>query len=135
MVDALSHLWRSLSLSLSHAVFVFCNLNVCCYYFILLFYFWPGQVGMMLRGMGFGNKTLLYVASGKIYNEKKYMAPLRQLFPLLETKETLASADELAPFKVTLITVTLPLCVLHCFSLLTLFTVLFSRGILLGWQH
>ncbi|XP_078157487.1 O-fucosyltransferase 9-like isoform X2 [Carex rostrata] len=59
----------------------------------------PLEVGMMLRGMGFGNKTLLYVASGKIYNAKKYMAPLRQLFPLLETKETLASADELAPFK------------------------------------
>lgn len=54
----------------------------------------------MLRGMGFGNTTSVYVASGKIYNAEKYMAPLRQLFPLLETKETLASADELAPFKV-----------------------------------
>ncbi|KAJ4751846.1 O-fucosyltransferase-like protein [Rhynchospora pubera] len=59
----------------------------------------PLEVGMMLRGMGFDNRTMLYVASGKIYNAKKYMAPLRQLFPLLETKETLASADELAPFK------------------------------------
>ncbi|XP_020106475.1 uncharacterized protein At1g04910 [Ananas comosus] len=59
----------------------------------------PMEVGMMLRGMGFGNTTSLYVASGEIYNAKKYMAPLRQLFPLLETKETLASADELAPFK------------------------------------
>lgn len=54
----------------------------------------------MIRGMGFGNTTTIYVASGKIYNAQKYMAPLRQLFPLLETKETLASADELAPFKV-----------------------------------
>ncbi|RRT73675.1 hypothetical protein B296_00014110 [Ensete ventricosum] len=59
----------------------------------------PLEVGMMLRGMGFGNTTSVYVASGKIYNAEKYMAPLRQLFPLLETKETLASADELAPFK------------------------------------
>ncbi|THU53407.1 hypothetical protein C4D60_Mb10t14080 [Musa balbisiana] len=59
----------------------------------------PLEVGMMIRGMGFGNTTTIYVASGTIYNAQKYMAPLRQLFPLLETKETLASADELAPFK------------------------------------
>ncbi|XP_039126141.1 O-fucosyltransferase 9-like [Dioscorea cayenensis subsp. rotundata] len=59
----------------------------------------PLEVGMMLRGMGFGNNTPIYVASGKIYNAEKYMAPLRQMFPLLETKETLASADELAQFK------------------------------------
>jgi hypothetical protein len=58
------------------------------------------QVGMMLRGMGFDNTTSLYVASGKIYNADKYMAPLRQLFPLLQTKETLTSPEELAQFKV-----------------------------------
>ncbi|KQJ89198.1 hypothetical protein BRADI_4g24147v3 [Brachypodium distachyon] len=33
----------------------------------------PLEVGMMLRGMGFDNTTSLYVASGKIYNAKKYM--------------------------------------------------------------
>ncbi|RWR82249.1 GDP-fucose protein O-fucosyltransferase [Cinnamomum micranthum f. kanehirae] len=60
----------------------------------------PLEVGMMLRGMGFDNTTSVYVASGKIYKEKKYIAPLRQLFPRLETKETIASPDELAPFKV-----------------------------------
>ncbi|OVA01531.1 GDP-fucose protein O-fucosyltransferase [Macleaya cordata] len=59
----------------------------------------PLEVGMMLRGMGFDNTTTVYVASGKIYRAEKYMAPLRQLFPLLETKETLASQEELAPFK------------------------------------
>ncbi|XP_074562355.1 O-fucosyltransferase 9-like [Curcuma longa] len=59
----------------------------------------PLEVGMMLRGMGFDNNTLVYVASGKIYNAEKYMAPLHQLFPLLETKDTLASTYELAPFK------------------------------------
>lgn len=59
----------------------------------------PLEVGMMLRGMGFDNTTSVYVASGKIYKEKKYIAPLRQLFPRLETKETIASPDELAPFK------------------------------------
>ena len=55
---------------------------------------------MMLRGMGFDNTTSLYVASGKIYNAEKYMTPLRHLFPLLQTKETLTSPEELAQFKV-----------------------------------
>uniref|UniRef100_A0A453HI53 O-fucosyltransferase family protein n=1 Tax=Aegilops tauschii subsp. strangulata TaxID=200361 RepID=A0A453HI53_AEGTS len=57
------------------------------------------QVGMMLRGMGFDNTTSLYVASGKIYNAEKYMTPLRELFPLLQTKETITSPEELAQFK------------------------------------
>lgn len=59
----------------------------------------PLEVGMMLRGMGFDNTTSIYVASGKIYNSEKYMAPVRQLFPLLETKDTLASPEELAQFQ------------------------------------
>lgn len=59
----------------------------------------PLEVGMMLRGMGFDNTTSIYVASGKIYNSEKYMTPLRQLFPLLETKDTLASPEELAQFQ------------------------------------
>ncbi|CAA7396812.1 unnamed protein product [Spirodela intermedia] len=59
----------------------------------------PLEVGMILRGMGFDNTTSVYVASGKIYKEEKYMAPLRQLFPRLETKYTLASMQELAPFE------------------------------------
>ncbi|KAF9608491.1 hypothetical protein IFM89_009857 [Coptis chinensis] len=59
----------------------------------------PLEVGLMLRGMGFDNTTSVYVAAGKIYRAERYMAPLRQLFPLLATKETLASQEELAPFK------------------------------------
>lgn len=58
----------------------------------------PLEVGMMLRGMGFDNKTSVYVAAGKIYKADKYMAPLKQMFPRLETKDTLASPDELSPF-------------------------------------
>ena len=54
---------------------------------------------MMLRGMGFDNTTFLYVASGKIYNAAKYMGPLRQMFPLLQTKDTLALSEELAEFE------------------------------------
>ncbi|PIA24949.1 hypothetical protein AQUCO_14200019v1 [Aquilegia coerulea] len=59
----------------------------------------PLEVGLMLRGMGFDNSTSIYLASGKIYNAEKTMAPLLEMFPLLQTKETLASMEELAPFK------------------------------------
>ncbi|XP_010538926.1 PREDICTED: uncharacterized protein At1g04910-like [Tarenaya hassleriana] len=59
----------------------------------------PLEVGMMLRGMGFDNTTLVYVAAGNIYKAEKYMAPLKQMFPLLQTKDTLATPEELAPFK------------------------------------
>ncbi|XP_041004410.1 O-fucosyltransferase 9 isoform X1 [Juglans microcarpa x Juglans regia] len=59
----------------------------------------PLEVGMMLRGMGFDNTTSVFVAAGKIYRAEKYMAPLKQMFPRLETKDTLATPEELAPFK------------------------------------
>ncbi|KAJ0235474.1 O-fucosyltransferase 9 [Hirschfeldia incana] len=59
----------------------------------------PLEVGMMLRGMGFNNNTLVYVAAGNIYKADRYMAPLRKMFPLLQTKDTLATLEELAPFK------------------------------------
>ncbi|XP_062153781.1 O-fucosyltransferase 9 [Alnus glutinosa] len=59
----------------------------------------PLEVGMMLRGMGFDNTTSVYVAAGKIYKAEKYMAPLKQMFPRLETKNTLATPEELAPFQ------------------------------------
>lgn len=59
----------------------------------------PLEVGLMLRGMGFSNNTAIFLASGKIYRAEKNMVPLLEMFPLLQTKETLASAEELAPFK------------------------------------
>lgn len=55
---------------------------------------------MMLRGMGFDNSTSIYLASGKIYWAEKHLAPLVKMFPYLHTKESLATPDELAPFKV-----------------------------------
>lgn len=58
------------------------------------------KVGLMLRGMGFDKSTSIYLASGQIYNAEKTMAPLLEMFPHLQTKETLASEEELAPFKV-----------------------------------
>ncbi|CAJ2674400.1 unnamed protein product [Trifolium pratense] len=59
----------------------------------------PLEVGLMLRGMGFTKNTSIYLASGKIYDAEKTMAPLREMFPNLHTKETLASEEELSPFK------------------------------------
>ncbi|XP_073226453.1 protein ESMERALDA 1 isoform X2 [Cicer arietinum] len=59
----------------------------------------PLEVGLMLRGMGFTKNTSIFLASGIIYNAEKTMAPLLQMFPNLHTKETLASEEELAPFK------------------------------------
>ncbi|KAL3692840.1 hypothetical protein R1sor_006491 [Riccia sorocarpa] len=59
----------------------------------------PLEVGMVLRGMGFRNTTPIYIAAGKIFKSERTMMPLRQMFPYLETKETLLSPEELAPFK------------------------------------
>jgi hypothetical protein len=56
---------------------------------------------MVLRGMGFTKNTPIYLAAGKIYEAEKNMAPLRQMFPYLHTKETLLSAEEVEPLKVS----------------------------------
>ncbi|THG00131.1 hypothetical protein TEA_006934 [Camellia sinensis var. sinensis] len=56
------------------------------------------QVGLLLRGMGFDKSTAIYLASGRIYDAERNMAPLFEMFPLLQTKEMLASPEELAPF-------------------------------------
>ncbi|KAJ6405268.1 hypothetical protein OIU84_013272 [Salix udensis] len=59
----------------------------------------PLEVGMMLRGMGFDSNTSIYLASGKIYKGEQHLAPLLKMFPLLYSKESLATSDELAPFQ------------------------------------
>lgn len=53
----------------------------------------------MLRGMGFDKFTSIYLASGKIYDSERHMKPLLEMFPLLQTKEMLASPEELGPFQ------------------------------------
>ncbi|EOA18388.1 hypothetical protein CARUB_v10006918mg [Capsella rubella] len=58
----------------------------------------PEEIGLMLRGLGFGKEVHLYVASGEVYGGEDTLAPLRDLFPNLHTKETLTSKKELAPF-------------------------------------
>ncbi|GAA0172643.1 hypothetical protein LIER_26430 [Lithospermum erythrorhizon] len=59
----------------------------------------PLEVGLMLRGMGFDKSTSIYLASGKIYNSQRNMQPLLEMFPRLQTKEMLASPEELEPFQ------------------------------------
>lgn len=58
---------------------------------------------MMLRGMGFDNNTSIYLASGKIYQAERHLASLVKMFPLVYTKESLATPDELAPFEVNIL--------------------------------
>ncbi|CAA7391617.1 unnamed protein product [Spirodela intermedia] len=57
----------------------------------------PHEVGLMLRALGFGNDTYLYVASGEIYGGVNTLKPLRDLFRNFYTKEMLAE-KELKPF-------------------------------------
>lgn len=58
---------------------------------------------MMLRGMGFTNNTAIYLASGKLYQAERNLVPLKKMFPLLETKESLAKPEELASFQVNIV--------------------------------
>ncbi|KAI0499767.1 hypothetical protein KFK09_017975 [Dendrobium nobile] len=57
----------------------------------------PYEVGLLLRALGFGNDTYLYIASGEIYGGEETLRPLREFFPNLYTKETLAG-ENLKPF-------------------------------------
>jgi hypothetical protein len=57
----------------------------------------PHEVGLMLRALGFGNDTYLYVASGEIYGGEETLKPLMELFPNFYTKEMLVG-DDLKPF-------------------------------------
>ncbi|XP_071724049.1 LOW QUALITY PROTEIN: O-fucosyltransferase 10-like [Rutidosis leptorrhynchoides] len=59
----------------------------------------PLEVGMMLRAMGFDNNTSIYLASGKIYRAEKHLEPLLKMFPLVYTKDSLATHEELSPFE------------------------------------
>ncbi|XP_043714092.1 O-fucosyltransferase 10 [Telopea speciosissima] len=59
----------------------------------------PLEVGMMLWGMGFDNTTSIFLASGKIYQAERNLAPLLKMFPLLQAKDSLATKEELASFE------------------------------------
>ncbi|XP_042407447.1 protein PECTIC ARABINOGALACTAN SYNTHESIS-RELATED-like [Zingiber officinale] len=59
----------------------------------------PGEVAVILRAMGYPKETQIYVASGQVYGGKNRMAPLRNMFPNLVTKEELASIEEIDHFR------------------------------------
>ncbi|XP_054822254.1 protein PECTIC ARABINOGALACTAN SYNTHESIS-RELATED isoform X1 [Prosopis cineraria] len=59
----------------------------------------PGEVAVILRAMGYPKETQIYVASGQVYGGQNRMAPLRNMFPNLVTKEELATKEELDAFR------------------------------------
>lgn len=59
----------------------------------------PGEVAVILRAMGYPKETQIYVASGQVYGGQNRMAPLRNMFPNLVTKEELTSKAELDGFR------------------------------------
>ncbi|KAK3156048.1 hypothetical protein QOZ80_2AG0102120 [Eleusine coracana subsp. coracana] len=59
----------------------------------------PGEIAVILRALGYPSGTQIYVASGQVYGGKNRMAPLKNMFPNLVTKEELASPEEVAPFR------------------------------------
>ncbi|KAH9310673.1 hypothetical protein KI387_025708, partial [Taxus chinensis] len=58
----------------------------------------PAEVGLMLRSLGFGNDSYIYVASGEVYGGEETLKPLKALFPNFHTKDTLSNSRELEPF-------------------------------------
>uniref|UniRef100_A0A803PH02 Alpha-galactosidase n=1 Tax=Cannabis sativa TaxID=3483 RepID=A0A803PH02_CANSA len=59
----------------------------------------PGEVAVILRAMGYPKETQIYVASGQVYGGQNRMAPLRNMFPNLVTKQELATKEELDKFR------------------------------------
>lgn len=59
----------------------------------------PEEIGLLLAALGFDNTTRLYLASHKVYGGEARISMLRKMFPLMEDKKSLASADERAQIK------------------------------------
>eukprot|EP00252_Welwitschia_mirabilis_P011363 TRINITY_DN25556_c0_g1_i1.p1 TRINITY_DN25556_c0_g1~~TRINITY_DN25556_c0_g1_i1.p1 ORF type:complete len:518 (-),score=91.13 TRINITY_DN25556_c0_g1_i1:201-1754(-) len=55
----------------------------------------PEEIGLLLAAFGFSNRTRLYLASHKVYGGEARISILRQLFPLMENKKSLATEEEL----------------------------------------
>ncbi|KAF1871258.1 hypothetical protein Lal_00020050 [Lupinus albus] len=58
----------------------------------------PKEVGIFLTALGYSSKTPIYIAAGDIYGGESHMTELRSRYPLLLSKEKLASILELEPF-------------------------------------
>lgn len=59
----------------------------------------PEEVGLILQSMGFDNSTRIYIAAGDIFGGDRFMKPLQALFPHLESRSSIATAEELAAVK------------------------------------
>nr|XP_043605994.1 O-fucosyltransferase 39-like [Erigeron canadensis] len=59
----------------------------------------PEEIGLLLAALGFDNTTRLYLASHKVYGGEARISALRQLFPYMEDKKSLASSEERAHIK------------------------------------
>ncbi|THG16636.1 hypothetical protein TEA_022821 [Camellia sinensis var. sinensis] len=59
----------------------------------------PEEIGLLLAALGFDNNTRLYLASHKVYGGEARISTLRNLFPLMEEKKSLASSEERAQIK------------------------------------
>ncbi|KAL3686965.1 hypothetical protein R1sor_013274 [Riccia sorocarpa] len=59
----------------------------------------PMELGLLLRAMGFGEDSFLYIVMGSIYGGNETLTPLKELFPHHYTLESLATKAELDPFR------------------------------------
>ncbi|XP_065873978.1 O-fucosyltransferase 39 [Euphorbia lathyris] len=59
----------------------------------------PEEIGLLLAALGFDNSTSLYLASHKVFGGEDRISTLRDLFPLMEDKKSLASSEERAQIK------------------------------------
>lgn len=58
----------------------------------------PTEVGVLLKSLGYPESTRVYIAAGEIYGGHERMVGLLSRFPHVMSKETVATAEELAPF-------------------------------------
>ncbi|KAG7941337.1 hypothetical protein I3843_16G035600 [Carya illinoinensis] len=58
----------------------------------------PKEVGIFLTALGYPSNTPIYIAAGEIYGGDSHMADLRSRYPILMSKEKLASVEELESF-------------------------------------
>lgn len=58
----------------------------------------PKEVGIFVSSLGYPSNTPIYIASGEIFGGDTLMEDLESRFPILMSKEKLASVDELESF-------------------------------------